>query len=116
MRITTDFFITAYIRRRNDAGRFTAVLKRGDPQAGAIFIKLARLDGSADLYGPAPQLFVDADSVAAAGRLFEQLLERVPEAEADARLARERGFDPDCWLVETEDPSGEAGLDMTAPL
>lgn len=112
-RVTSDFFVSAYVRRRNDAGRFTAVVRRGAAEAGAIFVKVARLDGTADLYGPAPQALFEADDPAVAGgRLFERLATAAPEPDVDARLSRERGFDPDCWIVETEDRAGVADLDV----
>lgn len=114
-RLTSDFFVSAYVRRRNDAGRFTAVVKRGNAEAGAIFIKLARLDGTADLYAPALQLYVEpTDPGLAGGRQFEHLMVVAPEADVDARLVSERRFDPDCWIVETEDRSGEAELDVVS--
>lgn len=112
-RVTSDFFVSAYVRRRNDAGCFTAVVKRGATEAGAIYVKLARLDGTADLYGPAPQSMFEVDDPAiAGGRLFERLLVGVPEYEADERLTREKRFDPDCWIVECEDRNGEPLLDV----
>lgn len=112
-RVTSDFFVSAYVRRRNDAGRFTAVVRRGAAEAGAIFVKVARLDGTADLYGPAPQSLVEpTDPAVAGGRLFEPLLVAVPEAETEERIARERRFDPDLWVVETEDRDGRSDLDV----
>lgn len=112
-RVTSDFFVSAYVRRRNDAGRFTAVVRRGAAEAGAIFVKVARLDGTADLYGPAPQALVEpTDPAVAGGRLFELLLAAVPEAETEERIARERRFDPDLWVVETEDRDGRSDLDV----
>lgn len=115
-RITSEFFVSAYIRRRNDQGRFTAVVKRGAAEAGAIFVKLSRLDGTADLYGPLPQVFVaDLGPAIAGGRVFEPLMRAAPEAEVDARLARERRFDGDCWIVETEDRGGTVELDVVSP-
>jgi hypothetical protein len=112
-RVTSDFFVSAYVRRRNDAGRFTAVVRRGAAEAGAIFVKVARLDGTADLYGPAPQSLVDpADPAVAGGRLFERLLAGAPEGDVDRRIARERDFDPDCWVVETEDRAGSSDIDV----
>lgn len=115
-RITSDFFVSAYVRRRNDAGLFTAVVKRGAAEAGAIFVKVARLDGSADLYGPLPQAYLDGvDAAIAGGRVFERLLSASPEAEVDARLASERRFDGDLWIVETEDRDGTSGLDVIEP-
>lgn len=114
-RVTSDFFVSAYVRRRNDAGCFTAVVKRGAAEAGAIFVKIARLDGTADLYGPAPQAFFGGEETPAdGGRLFERLLEAVPEHEVEERLARERRFDPDCWIVECEDRGGAPLLDVVA--
>ena len=112
-RITSDFFVSAYVRRRNDAGCFTAIVKRGAAEAGAIYIKIARLDGRADLYGPAPQSLVPIEDPAiAGGRLFERLMTGEAEGVVDERLARERRFDPDCWIVECEDRSGTALLDV----
>ncbi len=112
-RVTSDFFVAAYVRRRNDAGRFTAVTRRGAAEAGAIFVKVARLDRTADLYGPAPQFALDdTDPAVAGGRVFERLMERAAEAEVDERLGKETRFDSDLWIVETESPDGEHGLDV----
>lgn len=112
-RITSDFFVAAYVRRRNDAGFFTAVVRKGAAEAGAIFVKVSRLDGTADLYGPLPQVYLDdVDPAIAGGRVFERLLSGVPEFEADERLASERRFDSDCWVVETEDRGGSSDLDV----
>jgi hypothetical protein len=114
-RVTSAFFVAAYVRRRNDAGRFTAVVRRGAEEAGAVFVKVARLDRTADLYGPAPQVLVDdQDPAVAGGRVFERLMEGSPEFEVDERLERERRFDPDLWLVETEAPAGDHDLDVVA--
>ncbi|WP_370674791.1 DUF1491 family protein [Pleomorphomonas sp. PLEO] len=112
-RITSDFFVSAYVRRRNDAGFFTAVVRRGAAEAGAIFVKVSHLDGTADLYGPAPQIyFDDIDPSVAGGRMFETLLAGALESEIDARLQSERRFDSDCWIVETEDRQGTSDLDI----
>jgi hypothetical protein len=112
-RVTTDFFVSAYVRRRNDGGRFTAVVQRGSAEAGAVFVKIARLDGTADLYGPAPQSAIDGDDPAVAGgRVFERLAERLAEFEVDERLRGERRFDPDCWIIESEARDGAHDLDV----
>lgn len=113
-RVTSDFFVSAYVRRRNDAGLFTAVVRRGAAEAGAIFVKVSRLDGTADLYGPAPQVYLgDLDPAVANGRVFEALLVDATEQEVDARLQSERRFDSDCWIIETEDRQGTSDLDIT---
>ncbi len=112
-RITSDFFVSAYVRRRNDAGFFTAVVRKGADEAGAIFIKVSRLDGTADLYGPAPQIYIeDLDPSVAGGRVFEALMSGAAESDVDARLQSERRFDSDCWIVETEDRQGTSDLDI----
>ena len=112
-RITSDFFVSAYVRRRNDSGFFTAVVRRGAAEAGAIFVKVSRLDGTADLYGPAPQVYLgDMDPSIAGGRVFEALLAGASESDIDARLQSERRFDSDCWIIETEDRQGTSDLDI----
>jgi hypothetical protein len=104
-RLRSDIFVSALIRRVNGQGAFAAVVKKGSEEAGSIFVKVARMDRSADLYGPAPQSFFDE---ASPDRLFEQVMAAEPEFEVDARLASERKFDPDCWIVEIEDREGRS--------
>lgn len=100
MRLRTDIFVSALLRRVFAAGDFAAVEKKGAEQAGAIFIRQHFRDGLETLYGPAPQSVFDED--AAGERLFEVRLER-GEAEAVRQmLDRERKFDPDLWIVELE--------------
>ncbi|MBO0753267.1 MAG: DUF1491 family protein, partial [Bradyrhizobiaceae bacterium] len=54
MRLKSGIWVSAYIRRCYAEGVFAAVRRRGAEEAGAIFIKVNRLDGTADVYGPAP--------------------------------------------------------------
>ena len=87
-------------------------MRKGATEAGAIYVKIARLDGTADLFGPAPQAAVDPDHPASGGRLFETLMTASPEWEVDERLRSEVRFDPDVWIVECEARDGTADLDI----
>jgi hypothetical protein len=111
MRLKAGIWVAAYIRRCEAGGAFAAVRRRGAEEAGAIFIKLNRLDGTADIFGPAPQTaFDDAHP---ADRVFSPGLpvQPAPEAEAEAYLQRQMRFDPDIWIVEVEDRAGRNFLD-----
>jgi hypothetical protein len=112
MRLKSGIWVAAYLRRAQVEGVFGAVRRRGAEEAGAVFIIVNRLDGTATLYGPAPQsAFDDAQPVE---RIFTAALggaAPVPEAEVEARLAREIRFDPDIWIVEIEDRAGRHFLD-----
>lgn len=115
MRLKSAIWVAAYIRRCNVEGAFAAVRRRGSDEAGAIFVKIARLDGTAALFGPAPQ------TAFAEARPHEHLFAPffavafVPEADVESRIAREMKFDPDLWLVEIEDRAGRNFLSV-APL
>ena len=112
MRLKSAVWVAAYIRRCHIEGAFAAVRRRGAEEAGAIFVKLNRLDGTAELFGPAPQsVFDDARP---ADRLFSRCLgeEPAPEAKIEERLVRELRFDPDAWILEVEDGAGRHFLDQ----
>jgi hypothetical protein len=99
--------VAAYLRRCNVEGVFAAVRRHGAEEAGAIFVKINRLDGTGALYGPAPQSAFD--EAQPADRLFVALVGRdTPSAEADieTRLTKEIRFDPDLWIIEVEDRAG----------
>jgi hypothetical protein len=111
MRLKSAIWAAAYIRRCHIEGAFAAVRRRGAEDAGALFLKINRLDGTAELYGPAPQTaFDDAQP---ADRAFSRSLrtQPAPEADVEAYLAREVRFDPDVWIIEVEDRAGRHFLD-----
>jgi hypothetical protein len=113
MRLKSGIWVAAYLRRCQTEGAFAAVRRRGAEEAGAIFIIVNRLDGTASLYGPAPQSVFDEERPA--DRMFSAVLgggQAVPEADIEARLAREIRFDPDVWIVEIEDRGGRHFLDL----
>lgn len=111
MRLKSAIFVSALIRRAQVEGAYATVVRRGAEEAGAVFVKVARLDGTAALYGPAPQsVFEEAFP---ADRRFCVLIEPGrPEADADARIGRELTFDPDIHVVEIEDRQGRHFLDL----
>jgi hypothetical protein len=112
MRLKSGIWVAAYVRRCHIEGAFAAVRRRGADEAGAVYIKINRLDGSGQLFGPAPQaVFDDANP---AGRIFTAILGAaapVPEADIESRLAREIRYDPDIWIIEVEDRAGRHFLD-----
>ncbi|HEY1544026.1 MAG TPA: DUF1491 family protein [Xanthobacteraceae bacterium] len=112
MRLKSAIWVAAYIRRCQVEGIFAAVRRHGADEAGAIFIKVNRLDGNADLYGPAPQTAFD--EAQPADRAFAAALKTqpAPETDVEAYLAREMRFDPDVWIVETEERGGRHLLDL----
>src|SRR3954470_17503632 len=99
MRLKSSIWVAAYLRRCQTEGVFGAVRRRGAEEAGAVFVKVALLDGKAMLYIPAPQTVYD-DSRPSHGFLMPTSPERVPEAAVEERLAKEIRFDPDAWIIE----------------
>lgn len=110
MRVVSSFWVGAHVRRCHAVGAFATVARKGATEAGAIFVVVDRLDGTADLYAPAPQALVDTDQPL--DRQFEKVLSGVPANEARDRIEREVRFDPDLWVVEIEDRQGRAFLDL----
>ena len=108
-RIRSDFWVAAHLRRCAVAGIDAVLRRRGAAEAGAIFVKVDRLDGTASLYGPAPQSLVDED---AGGRLFTPILVAAPALDIEDRMFRETRFDPDLWWIEIEDRTGRHFLDL----
>jgi hypothetical protein len=113
MRLKSAIWVAAYLRRCQTAGVFGAVRRRGAEEAGAVFVKVATLDGNAMLYVPAPQTVYD-DSRPIERIFVATTSNPVPEQTVDERLAKEIRFDPDVWIVETEDKAGRHFLDLAS--
>jgi hypothetical protein len=112
MRLKSALWVAAYLRRCQVEGTFAVVRRRGAEEAGAIFVRICRLDGTSDLFGPAPQSELDAGQ--GPDRAFSASLATQPASDAavDTYLARELKFDPDIWIVEVEDREGRNFLDL----
>lgn len=113
MRLKSDIWVAAYLRRCGAEGVSVALRRRGAAEAGAIFIKIDRLDGRSALFGPAPQSAAP-DSERGVERVFARMhaSEWIDDQEAEKRLLRELSFDPDIWIVEVEDREGQPRLDL----
>jgi hypothetical protein len=111
MRLKTSIWVAAYLRRCQTEGVFGAVRRRGAEEAGAVFVKVALMDGTAMLYVPAPQTVYD-DSRPVDRFFTPTSAQPVPETAVEERLAKEVRFDPDAWIVESEDKAGRHFLDL----
>jgi hypothetical protein len=113
LRLRSDIWVAAYIRRCGVDGASAVLRRRGAAEAGAIFVKVDRLDGRGALYGPAPQSLA-ANLDPGVERLFKRVheLEWTNSDALDERLDREIRFDPDLWIVEVEDREGRIRIDL----
>ncbi|MGO9170602.1 MAG: DUF1491 family protein [Rhodomicrobium sp.] len=110
MRLKSHIWVSAYLRRLNCAFISAALVRRGDSDAGAIYIKVARLDGSCQVYAPLSAHLAEAGNALLLdeGRAWQPIYSPdAPETEADAYLARQAGRDPDIWILEVEMPEGK---------
>lgn len=107
-RLRSDFWVSAHLRRCAGEGVDAVLRRRGSAEAGAIFLSADRLDGTADLYGPAlPTLGEDTGE-----RLFAPILSLVPPPDLEARMAREVRFDADLWWIAIDDRLGRTFLPL----
>ncbi|MCE4226882.1 DUF1491 family protein [Methylobacterium sp. C25] len=108
-RLRADFWVSAHLRRLAVEGIPAVQRRRGSPEAGAIFLKVDRLNGTADLYGPAPQALIKADD---GERRFAAILSGADSPDVEMRIAKEIRFDEDLWIIEVDDRDGRHGLEL----
>ena len=103
-RLTSGFWVAAYLTRLRLAEIPAYVTAKGDATAGAVIVKVATLDGQAKAFQRSFDLTADA-------RIWVTLVEG-PEPDVDAALQRQRSRDRDLWIIELEDKSGRTLLDQ----
>lgn len=109
MRIKSQIWVNTYIRRLGVEFIPAVVSRKGDADAGAIFIKVATLDGQALVLRPAVAGWEGAEIERSWSLAFNG--ESVEERKADDYLARQAEFDNDMWVIEIEDREGRHGLE-----
>ena len=97
-RLTARFWVDAYLARLRVHDIPAFVVAHGDDTGGAVLVKLATLDGNAVLFHKSFDLM-------SGERTWVEMTSGA-EAEVDASVAKQRGFDPDLWVIEVEDRQG----------
>jgi hypothetical protein len=110
LRVTTDIWVHVFVRRETNRGAFATIIEIGAVEAGAIYILENPMDGTFTLYGPAPQSLIGEEDD---DRIFEIVLVGVCESDIDAYLAKQKKFDPDIWIVETQCRQGPPTISIT---
>ena len=103
MKLTADIWVSAYLTRLRLSEIPAFVVQRGDSTAGAVLIKLNTLDGKSSCYQRSFDLMT--------GERKWMVLVEGDEAVVDASIVKQRGFDPDLWVIEVEDKQGRHLLD-----
>jgi len=104
LRLKSELYVQALVRRVQSGMGAAYVLRRGDKDAGGIFVRVNRLDGTAGVLN----MFTDMDGA----QSFRVVLALgSDEAESDALIAREMQRDPDMWVVDIEDAQGRHFLE-----
>jgi hypothetical protein len=100
-RLKSGLYVKALIRRAEVEGAAAFVVRHGSEEAGALFLKIARLDGTCIVLNQARR---------GEGELVwtKPLGDSVDEAKAQLFFEKQMKFDPDLWIVEIEDRQGRA--------
>jgi hypothetical protein len=111
MRLKSHIWVSAYLRRLNAAFIPGVVIRRGDADAGAVYIKVAALDGTCQIFAPLSAQLAEmtpSDSLfLEEGRAWQPVFSpHATEADADVYLSRQAGRDPDIWILEVETAQG----------
>lgn len=108
MSVKSAIWVYAHLRRCNASGLFATLAKRGAEEAGSIYVRVDRLDGTGLLLGPAPGPAHDDRGE----RRWVKLVGAAPVSGQliDDYLRRVRSIDPDIWIIEIEDRHGTAML------
>jgi hypothetical protein len=103
-RLKAGIFVRALIRRVQVAGASAFVVRSGAEQAGAVIIKVAKLDGTALVLNQVRGAKGELSWAQPLGGWTE-------EARASQWCDKQVSFDPDLWIVEIEDREGRAFVD-----
>lgn len=108
-RLKTEIRISAHLRRARAAGSFATIARKGDPDAGAIAVKVYLGNQTAQLYVQSRDL--DGNPVWRDPFEGDDAAREGTEARVDRWLEKEAAIDPDLWVIEIEDAKGRAFLE-----
>lgn len=108
MRLKAELWVKAFIRQCATTGLAAVVARRGDADAGVVYVRVDLLDGRIRLFGPTMgSAFDDSGDrrwveISSSGAMTGE--------EATAYLDRRSAMDPDLWVVDVESREGTSPL------
>jgi hypothetical protein len=108
LRLHSHIWVSAYIKKVNLHGASAVLLRRGEATAGAIYVKVSRLNQTAELFSPAPLFMIEEQTNKING---SNEIDRCWLSEFGKAPQPELEYDADIWVIEVEDPEGRHFLD-----
>lgn len=101
MRLKTEIIIAAELKHAQSLGLFATIIKKGDENAGQIYILVNKNNSEFILIGPPFGTSFNHDGQ----KLWSYPLGQAPlsQLEIDDYLNKIRNFDPDIYILEIED-------------
>ena len=103
IRLTADMWVSAYLARLRQENIPAFITAKGDATAGAVLVKVNTLNGQA-------RVFQRQFDLMSGDRIWDVLCEG-PDPDVEAAINRQKGFDPDLWVIELEHREGRHLLD-----
>ncbi len=103
-RLKAAIYVKALIRRAEVSGASVYVVHRGGEEAGALLLKIARLDGTCTVLSQARRGEGELVWIKPLGDICD-------DAVAAKYFDKQVRFDPDLWILEIEDREGRAFVD-----
>jgi len=97
-RLKPAIWVKALVRQLNMELITAMIVRKGDPDGGAVYLKVNRFAEGCTVF---------SRSYAQGGeRVWAPATGEAPvdEERADQYIARQIDYDPDCWVIEIEDP------------
>ncbi len=96
VRLASAVWVQAFLRRCDLAAVPVYVLRRGDPDAGEIWLKLVKGADEVSILRVSRE-----DGTSTVHKVLDEM-------EADRHLARQETYDPDLWVIEIDDRAGRS--------
>lgn len=104
-RLKTNIWVSSYLKRLQQSSIPAFIVAKGDPENGAILIKVNTLDGHAKIFQRSYDLLQN--------RQCWIKFDEGDEKEIDGQLNRQCDRDTDLWIIEVEDREGRTLLDQS---
>ena len=107
-RLKSKIWVQFQVRLCTPEHRGIYVIKKGNPDAGEIIVRINKLHDTNTIYR---QVRINSDKI---GWMPSQDKSTLSDKEADLYLEKQQSIDPDLWILEIED--GDNSFEFNEPV